>query len=46
MAVPRRAEATDVQAATRQMPDIGWEAQLGGAVHGTKVKGLLKVSLS
>lgn len=46
VAVPRRAEATDVQAATRQMPDIGWEAQLGGAVHGAKVKGLLKVSLS
>lgn len=46
VAVPKRTEATDIQAASRQMPDIGWEAQLSGAVHGVKVKGLLKVSLS
>lgn len=44
--VPKRSQATDVQAALRRMPDIVWEAQLGGAVHGVKVKGLLKVSLS
>lgn len=44
--VPRRAEATDAQVTARQMPDIIWEAQLGGAVHGVKVKGALKVSLS
>lgn len=43
--VPKRAEATEEQAASRQMPDIIWEAQLDGAVHGTKVKGTLKVSL-
>lgn len=44
--VPRRAEATDQQAASRQMPDIQWEAQLSGAVHGVKVKGTLKVNLT
>ena len=44
--VPKRSEATDIQAATRQMPNISWEALLGGAVHGVKVKGVLKVSLS
>ena len=43
--VPKRAEATDQQVASRQMPDIKWEAQLGGAVHGVKIKGTLKVSL-
>lgn len=43
--VPKRAEATDEQAAARQMPDIKWEAQLAGAVHGIKVKGTLKVTL-
>ncbi|MBS6956521.1 MAG: DUF3383 family protein [Enterocloster asparagiformis] len=44
--VPKRSEATDQQAASRKMPDITWEAQLGGAVHGVKVSGTLKVSLS
>lgn len=44
--VPKRSTATDQQAALRQMPDIPWEAELAGAVHGTKVKGTLKVSLS
>ena len=44
--VPKRSMATDQQAALRQMPDIPWEAELAGAVHGTKVKGTLKVSLS
>lgn len=44
--VPKRSDATDQQAASRQMPDIAWEAQLGGAVHGVKVKGTLKVSLT
>lgn len=46
VAVPKRSSATDQQAALRQMPDIPWEAQLAGAVHGAKVKGTLKVSLS
>lgn len=44
--VPKRSSVTDQQAASRQMPDIPWEAQLAGAVHGTKIKGTLKVSLS
>ena len=43
--VPKRSEVTEEQAASRQMPDIGWEAQLGGAVHGAKIKGTLKVTL-
>ena len=44
--VPKRSEATEQQVASRQMPDIVWEAQLGGAVHGVKIKGTLKVSLA
>lgn len=44
--VPKRSEATDEQASARQMPNIEWEAQLGGAVHGIKVSGVLKASLS
>ena len=43
--VPKRAEATDQQAASRQMPDIPWEATLAGAVHGVKISGRLKVSM-
>ena len=43
--VPKRSEATDEQAKSRQMPDITWEAQLDGAVHGVKAKGTLKVNL-
>ena len=43
--VPKRSRATDEQAAARQMPDILWEAQLSGAVHGIRVQGILKVSL-
>ena len=35
--VPKRADATDVQVSSRQMPDIKWEAQLAGAVHGVKI---------
>lgn len=30
----------------RQMPDITWEAQLEGAVHTVKVKGVLRATLS
>jgi len=44
--VPKRSEATDEQARNRQMPDITWEAQLEGAVHGVKVKGTLRATLS
>ena len=44
--VPKRAEATDEQARSRQMPDIAWEALLEGAVHSVKVKGVLRATLS
>ena len=44
--VPKRADATDEQIQSRQMPDITWEAQLGGAIHGVKVTGVLRVTLS
>lgn len=44
--VPKRANATEEQVQSRQMPDITWEAQLGGAVHGVKVKGILRATLS
>jgi len=32
--------------AVSRMPDITWEALLEGAVHGVKVKGTLKATLS
>ena len=44
--VPKRSEATDEQARSRQMPDIAWEALLEGAVHSVKVKGVLRATLS
>lgn len=44
--IPKRSEATDEEARARQMPDITWEALLEGAVHGVKVKGTLKATLS
>lgn len=44
--VPKRSEATDEQARSRQMPDISWEALLEGAVHSVKVKGVLRATLS
>ena len=46
VSVPKRSAATDQQAALRQMPDIPWEAQLAGAVHGVKISGTLKVTLN
>ena len=46
VAIPRRADATDEQVRSRIMPDIGWEAQLEGAVHGAKVRGTLQVTLN
>lgn len=46
VSVPKRSEASDAQAGARVMPDIRWEAQLGGAVHGIKISGILKASLS
>ena len=44
--LPKRSEATDEQARNRIMPDIKWEAQLNGAVHGVKVHGVLRVTLN
>ena len=44
--IPKRSTATDEQARARQMPDITWEAQLEGAVHSVKVKGVLRATLS
>lgn len=44
--LPKRSEATDEQARNRIMPDIEWEAQLNGAVHGVKVHGVLRVTLN
>jgi len=46
VAVPKRSQATDEQARARQMPDITWEAQLEGAVHSIKVKGVLRATLN
>lgn len=43
--IPKRADATDEQARNRIMPNIEWEAQLEGAVHGVKVRGTLRVTL-
>lgn len=44
--IPKRSAATDEEARARQMPDITWEAQLEGAVHSVKVKGVLRATLS
>lgn len=44
--VPKRSDATDEEARSRKMPDITWEAQLEGAVHSVKVKGVLRATLS
>ena len=44
--IPKRSAATDEQVRSRQMPDITWEAQLEGAVHSVKVKGVLRATLS
>lgn len=46
VSVPKRSEATDEQVRNRQMPDIEWEAQLEGAVHSVRVRGLLTVTLN
>ena len=44
--IPKRADATDEQARNRIMPNVEWEAQLEGAVHGVKVRGTLRVTLN
>lgn len=43
--IPTRADATELQAANRIMPDIVWEATLRGGVHGMTIRGTLTVSL-
>lgn len=43
--IPTRAQATDDQARNRLMPDIEWEALIEGAVHRTRVRGVLRASL-
>lgn len=43
--VPKLADATEEQIKKRVMPDIFWEAQVEGAVHNSKVKGVLRATL-
>lgn len=43
--IPSETEATKEERLNRQMPPIEWEAQITGAVHGTKTKGRLVVAL-
>lgn len=43
--IPAFADSTDDQRRNRVMPDITWEAQLSGAIHQVKTKGVLSVSL-
>ena len=43
--IPSEAQATREERLNRQMPPIEWEAQITGAVHGTKTKGKLVVAL-
>ena len=45
VSIPARSAATEEQARNRVIPDIIWEAQLKGAVHGTVTRGVLKVNL-
>ena len=44
--IPARADATEDQARSRVMPDIPWEALIEGAVHRSKVKGVLRANLN
>lgn len=43
--IPKYAESTEDQRRNRVMPDITWEAQLAGAVHQVKTKGVLRATL-
>lgn len=45
VSIPTRLQASDVQARSRTMPDIFWEALIEGAVHKVRVKGTLRASL-
>jgi hypothetical protein len=44
--IPKRAAATEEQAANRVMPPIPWSATVRGGVHGVKVNGVLTVALT
>lgn len=43
--IPKYADSTEEQRTNRVMPDITWEAQLAGAIHQVKTKGVLRVTL-
>ncbi len=43
--IPKYEESTEEQRRNRVMPDITWEAQLAGAIHQVKTKGVLRASL-
>lgn len=43
--IPKYSDSTEDQRRSRVMPDITWEAQLAGAIHQVKTKGVLSVSL-
>ncbi len=45
VSIPARSTASEEQIRNRIIPDIIWEAQLEGAVHGAVTKGTLKVNL-
>ena len=45
VSIPARSTASEEQIRNRIMPDITWEAQLEGAVHGIMTRGILKVNL-
>ena len=43
--IPKYEDSTEEQRRNRIMPDITWEAQLAGAIHRVKTKGVLRASL-
>lgn len=43
--IPKYTDSTEEQRTNRIMPDITWEAQLAGAIHQVKAKGVLRVTL-
>lgn len=43
--IPKYEDSTEEQRTNRVMPDITWEAQLAGAIHQVKTKGVLRASL-
>lgn len=43
--IPKYEDSTEEQRKSRIMPNITWEAQLAGAIHQVKTKGVLRASL-